>query len=37
MLSSDGRMQKEVEARIGSAMRMIGAMSETVLRRELYK
>ena len=38
MLSSDGRMQKEMEARIGSATRMIGGMSEAVLRRrELSK
>ena len=38
MLSSDGRMQKEMEARIGSATRMIEGMSEAVLRRrELSK
>ena len=38
MLSSDGRMQKEMEARIGSATRMIGGMSEAVSRRrELSK
>ena len=31
-------MQKEMEARIGSALRMIGGMSEAVLRRrELSK
>ena len=33
MLSSDGRMQKEMEARIESATRMIGGMSEAVLRK----
>jgi len=31
MISSDGDMEKEVEARIGSAERMIGGMSEAVL------
>ena len=34
MISSDGRMEKEVEARIGSATRTIGGMSEAVLRRK---
>ena len=34
MISSDGMLQKEVEARIGSAMRMIGGMSKTVFKRE---
>ena len=34
MTSSDGNMAKEVEARIGSAVRLIGRMSETVLRRK---
>ena len=38
IISSNGRMQKEVEARIGSAMGMIGGMSKAVLRRrELSK
>ena len=37
-ISSDGKMQKKVEARIGSATRMIGGMSKAVLRRrELSK
>ena len=36
--TSDGRMEKEVEARIASATRMVGGMSERVLkRRELSK
>ena len=34
MISSDSMMQNEVEARIGSAMRMFGGMSEAVLRRK---
>ena len=34
MISSDGSMEKEVEARIGSATRVIGGMSEIVLRRK---
>ena len=34
MISSDGRMEKEVEARIGSATRVIGGMNETVLKRK---
>ena len=34
MISSDGNMEKEVEGRIGSAVRMIGGMSEAVLRRK---
>ena len=33
MISSDGRMEKEVEARIASDTRMVGGMSEMVLRR----
>ena len=31
MINSDGNMEKEVEARIGSAVRTIRGMSETVL------
>ena len=34
MISSDGSMDKEVEARIGNATRMIRGMNETVLRRK---
>ena len=34
LISSDGRMEKEVEARIGSATRVIGGMNEIVLRRK---
>ena len=34
MISSDGSIEKEVEARIGSAARMVGGMSEAVLRRK---
>ena len=34
MISSDGRMEKEVEVRITSATRMVGGMSEMVLRRK---
>ena len=34
IISSDGRMKKEVEARIGSATRVIGGMNETVLKRK---
>ena len=30
MISSDGSIEKEVEARIGSAARMVGGMSEAV-------
>ena len=33
MISADGSMEKEVEARIGNATRMIGGMSEVVLRK----
>ena len=33
MISSDGRMEKEVEVRIASATRMVGGTSEMVLRR----
>ena len=34
MISSDGSMEKEVEARIGSAKQVIGGLSEIVLRRK---
>ena len=34
MISSDGSIEKEVEARIGCAVRMVGGMSEAVLRRK---
>ena len=34
MVSSDGSMEKEVEARIGSATQVIGGLSEIVLRRK---
>ena len=34
LISSNGRMGKEVEARIGSASRMIGGMNKAVLRRK---
>ena len=34
LISSDGSMEKEVEARIGSATRVIGGMNEIVLRRK---
>ena len=34
MISSHGSMEKEVEARIGSATRVIGGMNEIVLRRK---
>ena len=38
VISADGSMEKEVEARIGNATRMIGGMSDVVLRRnELSK
>ena len=38
MISGDGTMQREVEARIGGATRVIGSMSQEVLRRrELSK
>ena len=33
-ISSDGSMEKEVEARIGSATQVIGGMNEIVLRRK---
>ena len=33
MISSDRNMEKEVEARIRSAVRMLGGMSEAVLCR----
>ena len=34
LISNNGRMGKEVEARIGSASRMIGGMNKAVLRRK---
>ena len=34
MISSDGSIEKEVEARIGCAERMVGGMREAVLRRK---
>ena len=34
MISSDASMDKEVEARIGNATRVIGGMNEMVLRRK---
>ena len=34
MISSDGSMDKEVEARIGNATRVIGGMNEMALRRK---
>ena len=34
MISSDGRMEKEVEARIGGATRVIGGLNDVVLRRK---
>ena len=34
IISSDGRMEKDVEARFGSATRAIGGMNETVLKRK---
>ena len=38
MISSDGKMEKEVEARIASATRTAGGMSKRALRRrELSK
>ena len=38
MISSDGRMEKEIEARIAMATRLVGGMGDTVLsRRELSK
>ena len=38
VISADGSMEKEAEARIANATRMIGGMSEVVLRRnELSK
>ena len=33
MISSKGNAAKEVDARIGSALRVIGGMSKTVLQR----
>ena len=32
--NSDGSIEKEVEVRLGSAARMVGGMSEAVLRRK---
>ena len=38
MISSDGRMEKEIEARIAMATRLVGGMGDTVLSRwELSK
>ena len=38
VISADGSMEKEIEARIANAKRIIGGMSEVVLRRnELSK
>ena len=38
MISSNGRIEKKVEARVASAMGMVGGMSEMVLsRKELSK
>ena len=38
MISGDGSMEREVEARIGCASRVIGGMSQAILRRrELSK
>ena len=38
MISSDGRMEKEIEARIAMATRLVGGMGDTVVsRRELSK
>ena len=34
MVSNDGSMEKEIEARIGNATRMIGGMNDAVLRRK---
>ena len=34
IISSDGRMEKEVEARIGNATRVAGGMNEAVLKRK---
>ena len=34
IISSDGKMEKEVEARTGSATKVIGNMNETVLKRK---
>ena len=34
IISSDGRMEKEVESRIGSATQVIGGMNKTVLKRK---
>ena len=37
VVSGDGSMQREVEARIGCASRVIGGMSQAILRRQLSK
>ena len=34
MVSNDGSMEKEIEARIGNATRVIGGMNDAVLRRK---
>ena len=34
MISNDGRMEKEVEAKIGGATRLIGGLNDVVLRRK---
>ena len=34
MISSNGNTEKDIEARIGSAVRMIGGMSEAVLQKK---
>ena len=34
MISSDGNIENKVEARVGSAVTMIGVMREAVLRRK---
>ena len=34
MVSNDGSMEKEIEARIGNATQVIGGMNDAVLRRE---
>ena len=37
MIGSDGRMEKEVEARIWDAIRMIGGLNDVLRRKELSK
>ena len=34
MVSNDGSMEKEIEARIGNAKRVLGGINDTVLRKE---